>query len=203
MLCVGGAVKDDPFLGLARLIELPAAGRKVVPLSRDEELVALHRGGIVDGRVRQQDEPVDGAGFGFDGALERLGVERRVYALGERKGMLDPFRPERPEDVEVLRAMQEDIHDVFIEWVRERRGVRLKEEGNDLFSGRVWTGRQAVELGLADGLGEMRQVVRERFGKRVRLRVALRRRRRFPLLPALPGLADAVEERLLWARYGL
>ena len=122
------------------------------------------------------------AGFGFDGALERLGVERRVHALGERKGMLDPFRPEKPEDVEVLRAMQQDIHDVFIEWVRERRGVRLKEEGNDLFSGRVWTGRQAVELGLADGLGEMRQVVRERFGKRVRLRVALRRRRRFPLL---------------------
>ena len=143
------------------------------------------------------------AGFGFDGALGRLGIERRVHALGERKGMLDPFRPERPEDVETLRAMQEDIHGVFIEWVRERRGVRLKEEGNDLFSGKVWTGRQAVELGLADGLGEMRQVIRERFGKRVRLRTALRRRRRFPLLPALPGLADAVEERLLWARYGL
>ena len=82
-------------------------------------------------------------------------------------------------------------------------GRAAEGRGNDLFSGKVWTGRQAVELGLADGLGEMRQVVRERFGKRVRLRVALRRRRRFPLLPALPGLADAVEERLLWARYGL
>ena len=143
------------------------------------------------------------AGFGFDGALQRLGVERRVHALGERKGMLDPFQPEKPEDVETLRTMQEDIHRVFIEWVRERRGGRLQEEGNDLFSGKVWTGRQAVDLGLVDGFGEMRQVVRERFGKRVRLRVALRRRRRFPLPLALPGLADAVEERLLWARYGL
>ena len=143
------------------------------------------------------------AGFGFDGALERLGVERRVHALGERKGMLDPFRPEKAEDVATLHAMQEDIHNVFIEWVRERRGVRLREDGNELFSGKVWTGRQAVELGLADGVGEMRQVIRERFGKKVRMRVALRRRRRFPLLPALPGLADALEERLLWARYGL
>ena len=143
------------------------------------------------------------AGFGFDGALARLGVERRVHALGERKGMLDPFQPEKPEDVAALRAMQEDIHDTFIEWVRTRRGKRLREDGPDLFSGEVWTGRQAVALGLADGVGEMRQTIRERFGKRVRLRVALRRRRRFPLLPALPGLAEALEERLLWARYGL
>ena len=143
------------------------------------------------------------AGFGFDEAIARLGIERRVHALGERKGMLDPFRPEQPEDVAALHAMQQDIHDVFIEWVRSRRGDRLREEGDELFSGKVWTGRQAVELGLADGLGEMRQVVRERFGKRVRLRTALRRRRRFPLLPALPRLAGAVEERLLWARYGL
>ncbi|MCY4320518.1 MAG: S49 family peptidase [Alphaproteobacteria bacterium] len=143
------------------------------------------------------------AGFGLDGALRRLGIERRVHAIGARKGMLDPFQPEKVEDVETLRAMQEDIHKVFIEWIRERRGARLKEEDDDLFSGKVWTGRQAVELGLADGFGEMEQVVRERFGKRVRLRTALRRRRRLPLPLALPGLADAVEERLLWARYGL
>ncbi len=143
------------------------------------------------------------AGFGFDGALARLGVERRVHALGERKGMLDPFQPEKPEDVATLRAMQADIHDAFIEWVRTRRGARLRQEGTDLFSGEVWTGRQAIALGLADGAGEMRQMLRERFGKRVRLRMALRRRRRFPLLPGLPGLADTLEERLLWARYGL
>ena len=143
------------------------------------------------------------AGFGFDKALERLGVERRVHARGDRKGMLDPFRPEDPEDVAALRAIHKDIHDVFIEWVRARRGARIAEGGEALFSGEVWTGRQAVALGLADGVGEMRQVLRERFGERLRLRPALRRRRRFALPGLLPGLAQTLEERLLWARYGL
>jgi len=143
------------------------------------------------------------AGFGFDGALARLGVERRVHALGARKGMMDPFRPEKPEDVATIRAMQEDIHDAFIEWVRTRRGARLRQEETDLFSGEAWTGRRAVALGLADSAGEMNRVLRERFGERVRLRMALRRRRRFPMPPGLPGLADTLEERLLWARYGV
>lgn len=152
------------------------------------------------------------AGFGFQHAIARLGIERRVHTAGERKALLDPFQPERPEDIELLKEVQRDIHARFIAHVRARRGGRLKEAGDaELFSGRIWTGEVALALGLIDGLGEARGVIRARFGQEARLRVVnaragwLRRRLRFRAEPAhmLGELLSALEERASWQRFGL
>jgi signal peptide peptidase SppA len=156
------------------------------------------------------------AGFGFPELLGKIGVERRIHTSGERKSMLDPFRAEQAEDVERLKAIQSDIHGGFKDYVRARRGDRLKGDEAELFSGEFWTGRRAAELGLVDGLGNLRQVMRARFGEKVKLRVIDGPRRwRLPLglaSGAAPGpdlstaahaLVDAAEERALWSRYGL
>ncbi len=165
------------------------------------------------------------SGFGFPELLDKIGVERRVYTAGERKSTLDPFRPENPEDVAHLKELQKELHEVFKEMVRDRRGHRLKAEEAELFNGDFWAGGKAVELGLADSLGELRQVLRDRFGKRVRLRriqgpkrllrrLGLGRGRAEAGLPlwggGLPapedwaaGFVAAVEERALWSRFGL
>ena len=111
------------------------------------------------------------AGFGFPELIRRWGIERRVYTAGEFKAALDPFRPERADDVEHLKQLQEDIHASFCAHVRERRRDKLRGEEADLFSGQFWTGRRAVELGLVDGLGDVRAVMRGRFGDRVKLRL--------------------------------
>jgi signal peptide peptidase SppA len=111
------------------------------------------------------------AGFGFDRLMERFGIERRLHTAGENKAMLDPFRPERPEDVERLKAIQADVHGTFKHLVETRRRARLRGEPGELFSGRVWTGREALALGLIDGLGDIRSVMRQRYGDKVRLRV--------------------------------
>jgi signal peptide peptidase SppA len=110
------------------------------------------------------------AGFGFDRLMERFGIERRLHTAGENKAMLDPFRPERPEDVERLKAIQTDVHGTFKHLVETRRGARLRGEAGDLFSGAVWTGREALALGLIDGLGDIRSVMHQRYGDKVRLR---------------------------------
>jgi serine protease SohB len=156
------------------------------------------------------------AGFGFPEMLKRFGIERRVYTSGERKAILDPFRPEDAEDVAHLRAIQGDIHESFKALVRARRGRRLKAAEKDLFNGAFWTGRKALELGLIDGIGDLRTVARDRFGDKVRLKVVepgrgwLRRRLGIaaPDLAPAPGawahqLIAAVEERFLWNRFGL
>lgn len=157
------------------------------------------------------------AGFGFSDALHKLGIERRLHTAGERKSLLDPFLPERAEDVERLGALQAEIHANFKEAVRARRGRRLKGPDDQLFSGEFWVGRRAVELGLADGIGDLRGVMRDRFGKRVRLRQIGRReswfRRRFGLPGGrseeslghglIEGALGALEARARWGRYGL
>lgn len=158
------------------------------------------------------------AGFGFPELLKRLGVERRVYATSEHKAGLDPFRPERSDEVEHLRAVQNGIYEAFCRQVRARRGEKLKAAEADIFNGRFWSGREAVELGLIDGIGDLRTMMRERFGEKVRLRLMGERqswwRRRLGLAQSgraggedaaafLDGLAAAVEERRLWSRYGL
>jgi signal peptide peptidase SppA len=152
------------------------------------------------------------AGFGLNGLLERWGVERRVHTAGEHKVRLDPFRPEKPEDVEWLKSLHGQLHEQFTGWVRERRGAKLNGTDDELFSGEVWTGVRAVELGLVDGLGTLRSVIGERFPD-AELSIAEPRR---PLLARL-GLAGtttrsgdfvleslaALEERARWSRFGL
>jgi serine protease SohB len=158
---------------------------------------------------------VIGGTFGFPRLLEKLGVERRIYTSGERKAMLDPFLPEKPDEVERLKLVQREIHDDFIALVKERRGARLTGPEGELFSGEYWTGRTAVELGLADTVGELRSILRERFGDKVITpviapeRSLLGRVRPGVGLESIgrDGFADelisALEARALWARYGL
>lgn len=157
-------------------------------------------------------------GFGFPELLRKVGVERRVYTAGENKAILDPFQPEKEGDVEYLKTLQLDIHKVFIDMVKMRRGERLAEDPT-IFSGLFWTGTRGVDLGLIDGLGEMRDVLKRRFGKDTRLeliggsRSLLGRRipgvlsSRTPLgelaAGTVSGLAEGLEERALWSRYGL
>ena len=103
------------------------------------------------------------SGFGLEGLIDKLGVERRLHTQGANKSRLDPFSPEKDDDVAWLLGMQESIHAEFKAWVRERRGVKLVGADDELFTGEVWTGRRAVELGLADSLGTLRGVLAERF----------------------------------------
>ena len=144
------------------------------------------------------------AGFGFDGLIERYGVERRVHTAGERKSMLDPFRPENPEDVARLRDWQAQIHASFIDHVRSRRGDRLNE-AEELFDGSIRIGAKAVEAGLADGIDHLVPKMKALYGEKLRIvpygpRRPLLRRFGLSLMEDAMGLA---EERALRARYGV
>ncbi len=158
------------------------------------------------------------AGFGFVGLLEKAGIDRRVYTAGTRKSILDPFLPEDPEDVARLRSIQQDIHENFVDLVKGRRGRRLQNGGTDLFSGEFWTGKKAMELGLVDGISDMRTVLRDRFGRNVRLKTIQVRKswlkRRLGVSSEMSagetigfgagaGLVAAAEERAYWSRFGL
>ena len=158
------------------------------------------------------------SGFGFQDAIQRLGVERRVYSQGKHKAILDPFKAEDPEGVEMLMDIQKEIYEGFKLHVRERRGKRLAEESEQLFGGDVWTGKRALELGLIDGLGDVYSITRERFGEEVKIRfVDVPKkwfRRRLGLEAGFEGngsfqdnfvekLWHQLETRSLWSKYGL
>ena len=144
------------------------------------------------------------SGFGAHVFLARQGIERRVYTAGESKSMLDPFQPEKEEDVARLKLLLEEIHGHFIAQVKSRRGEKLKPEP-ELFSGRVWLGRSAVEVGLADGIGHMAPVLKERYGEDVRIRRYGRKRGLLQRIGAsvLGDTLAAIEERAAYARFGL
>jgi signal peptide peptidase SppA len=160
---------------------------------------------------------VVGASFGFHELMDKVGIERRIYTSGDRKVMLDPFLPQKPDDVKRIKAIQQDIHAHFIALVKERRGSRLNGTDKTLFSGEFWTAQKAIELGLADRLGDMRSTLRERYGDKVHTPLISAERslfgRRLPgvniadALTRQPGLADdlisALEIRAVWGRYGL
>ncbi|MFV0475841.1 MAG: S49 family peptidase [Pikeienuella sp.] len=147
------------------------------------------------------------AGFGFQDLIARHGVERRVHTAGRSKSMLDPFRPEREEDVERILRLQGVIHDNFIAQVRARRGAKLADA--DLFTGEIWVGPEAEAVGLIDGLGHLVPVMKARFGDKIRFNViapkrSLARRLGAPSLEeTITGAGALVEERALFARYGL
>jgi serine protease SohB len=166
---------------------------------------------------------VVGGSFGFPKLMDRLGIERRLYTAGEHKAMLDPFLPENPGDVERLKAVQGNIHQSFIKLVKESRGARLRGPENALFSGEYWTGQTAIELGLADAIGDLRSTLRARYGDKVMTPLMAGDRSLFGrprpgigwagadmLSPGTELAADlaaamitAIEARALWARYGL
>jgi serine protease SohB len=144
------------------------------------------------------------AGFGLNEFIARYGVERRVHTAGESKSFLDPFQPEKPEDIDRLVKLQTPIHEAFKEHVRSRRGKRLKTEEN-LFTGDVWVGQQAVDIGLADGVGHLVPVMKDRFGSKTRFVLHTPRRGLWSRLgaPSVSDVAGEIEARALWARYGL
>ncbi len=150
------------------------------------------------------------SGLGFSDAIKKIGVTRRLHTAGDKKSFMDPFLPEKKADVARLKEIQGDMHESFQAYVKDRRGTALKDDP-DLFSGAFWTGRRAVDLGLADEIGEIRDTLRARFGERVRMPVFKQRRgwlsRRFGANAGpdtavwADGLIAAVEERLIWDRY--
>ncbi len=150
------------------------------------------------------------AGFGFRQVIERFGIERRIHKAGERKGMFDPFLDEHPADIARLHSIQADMHENFKQMVRTRRGERLNGPDDELFEGDIWTGRQALALGLVDGIGDLRGVMRARFGERVKLRRITPRGSALKRLIGRPAagagaveLLSAVEEWAHWRRFGM
>ncbi|WP_407181661.1 S49 family peptidase [Bradyrhizobium sp. STM 3562] len=162
---------------------------------------------------------VVGGSFGLQELIKKIGVERRLYTAGEHKAMLDPFLPENPDDVARLKAIQRDIHEIFIALVKASRGARLKGADGELFTGEYWAGEKSVALGLADGIGDLRSTLRARYGEKVLTPVVtpsggllsglLGRRQPGAGALGLDGLAglpddviSALETRAIWAKFG-
>ncbi|UPT85624.1 S49 family peptidase [Bradyrhizobium barranii subsp. apii] len=163
---------------------------------------------------------VVGGSFGFQEAIRRLGIERRLYTAGAHKAMLDPFLPENPDDVARLKALQREIHQIFIALVKESRGARLKGADDTLFTGEYWAGESSIALGLADGIGDLRSTLRARYGEKVLTPVIAQPTgllsgllgRKSPgagqlsAMESMAGLPDelisAVETRAIWAKFG-
>jgi signal peptide peptidase SppA len=163
---------------------------------------------------------VVGGSFGFQEAIRRLGIERRLYTAGAHKAMLDPFLPENPDDVAKLKALQREIHQIFIALVKESRGTRLKGSDDTLFTGEYWAGESSIALGLADSIGDLRSTLRARYGEKVVTPVIAQPSgllsgllgRKSPgagqlsAMESMAGLPDdlisAVETRAIWAKFG-
>ena len=150
------------------------------------------------------------AGFGFVEVIKKIGVERRVFSKGENKGMLDPFQPQNSDDVKVITDLQEEIHQQFKDWVSTRRGNRLnaevvKEEG--VFEAKIFSGSKACEIGLADSIGELKQVMRERFNEQVVSKEISDRKKLGQRLglssSSYSRIIEHIEERIAFAKFGL
>ncbi len=154
------------------------------------------------------------ASFGFTELIKKIGVERRVHTAGKNKATMDPFQPEKTSDVEHIKALQLEIHQTFIDMVKERRGSKL-QDNDDLFTGQFWTGITALQLGLIDGLDDMRAHLRKLYGEKTKLnliqpsRGLLGRKNTGGISHAQmlgaagESLMNVLEEKALWSRYGL
>jgi signal peptide peptidase SppA len=163
---------------------------------------------------------VVGGSFGFQEMIKKIGVERRLYTAGAHKAMLDPFLPENPDDVARVKALQREIHGIFIALVKQSRGARLKGADDVLFTGEYWAGETSVSLGLADAIGDLRSTLRARYGDKVLTPVIApstgllsgllgRKSAGAGTLTSLDGLAglpdeliSALESRAIWAKFG-
>jgi signal peptide peptidase SppA len=206
----GGSPVQSSLIG-ARIRRL--ADEKQVPVFAFVEDVAASGGywlAVAADEIWADDCSVVGsigvisAGFGAHVFLARQGVERRVYTAGKSKSMLDPFSPEKPEDVARLKELLNDIHGTFISHIKSRRGDKLDTK-KDLFTGEIWVGSKAQDVGLIDGIGHLQAKMKERFGDKVRFRRYGARKpflQRFGAALAQDALAG-VEERAAFARFGL
>ncbi len=207
--------KNVPVLTFAE--DVAASGGYMLALAGDE--IFAHEASIV-GSIG-----VISAGFGFPEAISKLGIERRIHTAGEKKALLDPFSEEKDEDVARLKELQGQMHEYFKGLVKERRGRKLKTTKGaaaKIFSGDVWLAKDAEKLGLIDGVGDLRGILRERFGDNVKIKMISQKKPKFAGLLGLAqrfggagdtgdtggaGWADdllgAVEARLFWSRFGL
>jgi signal peptide peptidase SppA len=190
--------------------DVAASGGYMIALAGDEiyadETSIVGSIGVVSG------------GFGFSEMIKKIGVERRVYTAGENKVILDPFKPEKESDIEYLKTLQLEIHEVFINMVKARRGAKLGDDAT-IFSGLFWTGSRGTSLGLIDGCANMTAKLKERFGDKTRLELVSGKRglfgRQQPGIGldaamaseigagAIEELAKTLEQRALWGRFGL
>lgn len=188
--------------------DVAASGGYMIALAGDEI--------IVDPSSVVGSIGVVAAGFGFTEMIKKIGVERRVYTAGEKKVTLDPFQPEVPEDIEYLKTLQQEIHETFIDMVKSRRADVLSDDP-DLFTGKFWTGTSALNLGLVDAIGDLRGVLKKRYGEKAEPKLISGPRGLFGRKAAVgvgleagsltAGLGNelisAAEERLMWQRFGL
>jgi signal peptide peptidase SppA len=210
---IRGLAEEHQVPVLAFCEDVAASGGYWLACAADE--IYAHQTSIV-GSVG-----VISGGFGLTGLIEKIGVERRLHTAGTNKSRLDPFLPEKPEDVEWLHGLQNELHTQFKEWIRGRRGDKLNGTDEELFTGEVWTGAKALERGLIDGLGTFREIIADRFpdaepvvmeGKKPLLaRLGLggglaARTGGFTLAGRVSMVEDLLavaETRAAWARYGL
>ena len=154
------------------------------------------------------------SGFGAVEAIKKIGIERRVYSQGKNKGLLDPFLPEKKDDVKQILTIQKDLHAQFINWVKKRRGKRLKAKDEVLFNAGVWSGTKAKELGLIDGIGDYYNVMKDIFGNEIKFKdfskktswfkqKFLSNRNEFNADCLIESLIKNIEERIIWSKYGL
>jgi len=197
------AEKDVPVIAFCE--DVAASGGYWLACAADE--IVAHPTSLV-GSIG-----VVSGGFGLHEAIAKYGIERRLHTAGENKARLDPFLPEQAEDVAWLRGELDELHRLFTGWVRERRGTRLTGDEATVFSGEVWTGARALELGLIDGLGTLRGVLAERWPD---AKIAPVTPKGSPLGTVLgmlggasagessvPGMLRSLEDRATWARFGL
>jgi len=196
-----GQEKKIPVYAFAE--DVAASGGYLIALAAEE--IYAHEASIV-GSIG-----VISASFGFHKAIEKIGVDRRVYAAGDNKSILDPFQPEKDKDIKLLKDMQKEIHEFFKNLVKERRGERLKGAQKIMFSGQFWAGKEAAKLGLVDGIGDIHTVMKEKLGDKTKFK---RIKEEKGFIKSLLGIAGSkqqltdeilstLENRSLWSRFGL
>ena len=147
------------------------------------------------------------SGFGFDKAIKKIGVDRRLYTSGENKAILDPFLPENKDDIKRLKDIQKELHNQFISFVKSRRGSKITNKNKDLFTGAFWSGEKSLEIGLIDGYGEMKSVLKQRFGENVKIKEFAPKKKLFGFGNLFSGAIDIfinkIEERISFKKFGL
>ena len=148
-------------------------------------------------------------GFGYVELIKKIGIERRVYTSGKSKSFLDPFKEERNEDIDRLKNIQEQIHENFISYVKSRRGSKIKNSNeNEIFSGLFWVGQKAIDFGLADGIGAIDDVIKNKFGEKAKIKFidqkkSFIQRKLSSSLIDTDSLLQKIEEKAMWSRFGL
>ena len=148
-------------------------------------------------------------GFGFVDLIKKMGIERRVYTSGKSKSFLDPFKEEKEEDVERLKDIQEQIHENFMNYVKSRRKLKIdKKNFDEIFSGLFWVGNRAIELGLADEIGSINEVIKKRFGKKAKIKLidqkkSFIQRKLSSSIIDVDEVMDRIEEKVIWSKFGL